>query len=56
MAVLLVLMCVGLTKALREERHALRDRLRERAQAHVEEHGRTPDEPDIGEPETRGAQ
>ena len=54
-AVLLVLMCVGLTKALREERYALRDRQRVRAKEHVEEHGREPDEPDIGEPVTRGA-
>ena len=55
-AVLLVMMCVGLTKALREERHALRDRLREQSKEHVEEHGRDPNEPGIGGPETRGAQ
>ena len=55
-AVLLVMMCVGLTKALREERHALRVWQDEKARDHVEEHGREPDEPDIGQPETRGVQ
>ena len=53
-AVLLVMICVGLVRALREERHSLHAQRQERAEEHVEEHGYGPPETDSGEPATSG--
>ena len=39
MAILLILMCIGLARALREERYGVLAYKMGRAQDHVEEHG-----------------